>query len=393
MRRRTVIPAVALLLAFPAAAPAQDAPVKRLGPPTGTHPAEFTRIQGVRELADGSVFLVDAHELRVVRIDFASGEIVPMGRTGRGPGEYQVPLGLVALPADSAVVIEMTGGPANVLLTREGVSPDGIRVEGPSSGQSAFNTRSQADARGRVYFYQRLLKTVDGKPVATDSNAVVRVDRASGRRDTVAYVSQRARSPLIKERREEQVIGGMVVSRPFSSPIPFLSVDQSAVAPDGRVAVVSVEPYHVTFFGADGARTAGPTIAFTPVRVDDEVKEAYRDDAMRPRLSIAFARGGGMTPSVRRPTRYAEPEDWPDVLPAFLGDAVSFAPDGNLWVHRATHPDSPPTFDVIDRAGRVTARVELPEGRRLIGFGDGTVYLVRTDDVGLENVERYALPD
>lgn len=393
MRHRHLIPAIALMLGLAAAAAqGQDAPIKRLGAPTATHPAEFTRIRGVRELEDGRVFLVDAHELRVVRIDFATGKLTTMGRTGRGPGEYQAPIGLLALPADSAVVIDMSGGPANVLLTREGVSNHGVQVERATRGGSVLNRASKTDALGRIYFHQRIIQTLNGKPVAADSDAIIRVDRGSNRRDTIAYVSRTTRSPLIKEKREERVVGGMVMSRPSRTPIPFTSVDQFAVAPDGRVAVVSVEPYHVTFFGPDGARTTGPTIAFTPVRVDDDVKEAYRENAMRPRLSLMFARGGAITPSVGPPSEYTAPEEWPDALPAFLGDAVWFAPDGNLWVERATHPDAATTFDVIDRAGRVAMRVELPADRHLAGFGDGTVYLVRVDEVDLEYLERYALP-
>lgn len=391
MRHRHLIPAIALVLGLSAAAQGQDAPVKRLGAPTATHPAEFTRIEGIRELSDGRVFLVDAHELRVVRIDFNSGEVEPVGRIGRGPGEYQVPTGLLALPADSAVVVEMTGGPTSVLLTRDGISEEGVEVEGAASGRTAFTVRSATDALGRVYYQKRIIRTVDGKPVASDTNAIVRVDRASGRRDTIAYVSTRSRSPLIKERREQQVVGGMVVSQARAAPIPFTSVDQFAVAPDGRVAVVSVEPYHVTFFSASGVRTDGPAITFTPVRVDDDVREAYRVDAKRPRLGVMIERGGGITPRIA-PARYTEPEEWPDALPPFLGDAVSFASDGNLWVQRATHPDAPTTYDIIDASGRVTSRVALPEGRRLVGFGDGTVYLVRIDDDDLEYLERYALP-
>ena len=55
-----------------------------------------------------------------------------------------------------------------------------------------------------------------------------------------------------------------------------------------------------------------------------------------------------------------------------------------LWVMRTTAADEPPTFDVIDKTGRVVGQAKLPHRTRLVGFGDGTLYLVRIDEVDLE---------
>lgn len=392
MRLAITLIALSALALASGTATAQSAPTKRLGQPTATHPAEFTRIASVRELSDGRVDLVDEQEQRVVRLDFKSGDATDLGRTGQGPGEYTMPLSLIALPGDSSALVDRRDGPTSVILTREGISKDALAVEGAAAGRTAFTFNSAADALGRIYYARRIIRTVDGKPVASDTNAIVRIDRRSGARDTVAFVDTRTRTTVPNDEGETIVgPGGTVMRMAAHSPIPFRSQDQFAVAPDGRVAVVSVEPYHVTFFDANGRRTAGPEIRFTPVRVDDAVKEMWRESAKRPQLSVMVTRGGGVSTRYAPPT-YEEPEKWPEVLPSFVGNAVSFARDGNLWVHRATGPSSPPTYDVIDRTGRVSARVELPKERRLVGFGDGTIYLVRTDEDGLEYVERYALP-
>jgi hypothetical protein len=37
-------------------------------------------------------------------------------------------------------------------------------------------------------------------------------------------------------------------------------------------------------------------------------------------------------------------------------------------------------------------RVTFPEKSRLVGFGEGTVYTVRTDDDDLQYLERYRMP-
>jgi hypothetical protein len=68
------------------------------------------------------------------------------------------------------------------------------------------------------------------------------------------------------------------------------------------------------------------------------------------------------------------------------------APDGSLWTERYVLPGRAPLIDVFDRDGAKTAEIELPAKRRVVGFGAGTVYLAREDDVGLEWLERYLLP-
>jgi len=49
-----------------------------------------------------------------------------------------------------------------------------------------------------------------------------------------------------------------------------------------------------------------------------------------------------------------------------------------------------PQYDVIfDATGGRIARVRLPAGSRLVGFGPASVYSVRKDGVGLEWLDRY----
>jgi hypothetical protein len=84
---------------------------------------------------------------------------------------------------------------------------------------------------------------------------------------------------------------------------------------------------------------------------------------------------------------------WPPVLPPFLSGAAMVAPDSRLWVLRArAHDDPVPVHDVFDDRGRLAARVALPKGTRLAGFGSlGAVYLARRDDDDLQYLERYRL--
>jgi hypothetical protein len=58
-------------------------------------------------------------------------------------------------------------------------------------------------------------------------------------------------------------------------------------------------------------------------------------------------------------------------------------------VSRHVASDAPPTYDVIDNSGKVVSRVVLPKRTRLVGFGNGTVYLARIDEDDLQYLQRY----
>ena len=49
-------------------------------------------------------------------------------------------------------------------------------------------------------------------------------------------------------------------------------------------------------------------------------------------------------------------------------------------------------YDILDRTGRLSERVQLPPRSRIVGFGSGSIYLVRVDDVDLEHLYRVAMP-
>jgi hypothetical protein len=66
-----------------------------------------------------------------------------------------------------------------------------------------------------------------------------------------------------------------------------------------------------------------------------------------------------------------------------------FSDDGRLWIQRTTRAGAPQTFDIFDSDGERIEQVILPQGRRLLGFGRGTVYAVIKDEFDLEYVERY----
>jgi len=83
-------------------------------------------------------------------------------------------------------------------------------------------------------------------------------------------------------------------------------------------------------------------------------------------------------------------EDWPEVKPPFPPSAVSATPEGFLWVQRHVSPNAPPEYDVFNGNGDRIRTVILAENSRVIGFGNGVVYVARTDDDDLLWLERYS---
>ncbi len=84
--------------------------------------------------------------------------------------------------------------------------------------------------------------------------------------------------------------------------------------------------------------------------------------------------------------------DWPEVKPAFPPNGVWVTPEGTLWVERHVPAGTPRTYDVFGDHAQLEARVTLPEGRRVVGFGKGTVYLAWNDEFDLQYLERFRRP-
>ena len=97
---------------------------------------------------------------------------------------------------------------------------------------------------------------------------------------------------------------------------------------------------------------------------------------------------GGRGDSQRDPGDF----DWPDAKPAFPSGAVSVASNGHAWVRRHRPAGEAPLYDIFDDRGRRLGQVELPEGRSLVGFGEESVYLMRSDDFDFAWLEKYEAP-
>jgi hypothetical protein len=75
----------------------------------------------------------------------------------------------------------------------------------------------------------------------------------------------------------------------------------------------------------------------------------------------------------------------PRLLPVL---SVAVAPDGAVWLRRPTPVGRPARYTVLNKDGRPAFEVSAPSGR-LLGFGNGSVWIGTKDENDLPVVTRY----
>ncbi len=350
--------------------------------PDATFPEAFSLIRGIRELPDGRVMVADPLGQTLAVLDMGRGVADTIGRPGQGPREYRQPDGLFPLPGDSTLLVDLGNGRLTAL------GPNGDFGETMPIGQGDARSGPRGftiilprgvDQQGRLYYQAMGMGMRDSAPV-------LRYDRRTSDVDTIVRVALEGQS------RSES--GGANNRNVRVRSVPLSPQDSWAVAPDGRVAVARAGDYHVEWIGTDGSVVRGSPVPYTPVRVRSADKEewlAQSGNGLRVSVEMengqrrmSFARGGRGAP---RPD--ASDYEWPDVKPPFVGGGVWVTPEGEMWVERSVSAGDPATLDVFDARANHKATVTLPKGRRIAGFGWGTVYLVQTDEDDLQWLERY----
>ena len=92
-------------LSISSAAPVAAQTTRSFAKPEAEFSEPFSQIVGVRELKDGRVVVADLKDKVVQLVDLKSGVASKIGREGSGPGEYALPVGLFALPADTTLIL------------------------------------------------------------------------------------------------------------------------------------------------------------------------------------------------------------------------------------------------------------------------------------------------
>ncbi|MEO5588343.1 MAG: hypothetical protein ABIS03_02065 [Gemmatimonadaceae bacterium] len=420
---------LAIALTTSVAVAQQRPAIRQIGPVTATTTETFANVSGVRALANGALLVNDLSGRRVLLFNpQLSGFTVVADSTAATGNAFSGNFGaLVAYRGDSSVFIDP--GSVSMLV----IDPSGKvgRVIAIPRAEDANNIGSPAgnagfDAAGNlVYRANPQFRFTGGGPGARtpgappalpdppDSASVVRVNLASRKVDTVGVI----RTPKIKLEMKQDDRGNMSITSQIN-PLPV--VDDWVLTSDGSVAFVRGRDYHVDWVKPDGTRASAAKIPFEWQRMSDEDKVAFIDSvkAARERLganapipsAAAGARqqaaaGGGEGPRVQiftgpggggAPNRggagaaggpqvqlnFIPASELPDYKPPFFAGSARADREGNVWIR--TIPTSAVTggavYDVIDHRGTLVERVQVPEGRTIVGFGpDKSVYLVHRD--------------
>lgn len=220
-----------------------------------------------------------------------------------------------------------------------------------------------------------------------DTLDVFRLDLASGESMRVAGV----KGP--ETRVDSRGEGNISISR-----VPMGPEDAWGVGDDGTVFIARVGDASVEVISPDGSRRRGAAIDYRSVRIGTDEKLEWAEERARVggiMVDIALDGSGAGRTQMSRATgmrREIEGQPWPDVMPPFASAAIRVDSRGRAWVRRSVAAGERITYDLFDRTGARVATVPLPEGRSLVSFGAGTVYLARTDDFDQQFLERYALP-
>ena len=451
-RAITSLAAAALaLLGTPGRAQQQEPPpVRPIGPITGVSRDSLGSVAAAVQVSGGRVYVNDITARRVLLYDstLTSMTVVADSASGGANSYGSRPGTLLRFRGDSALFITPAALSMLVLspegaITRTMAMPPSGGGGLPALLGNIFGTPG-FDARGRLAYYSPVRLNFRGNPAngpmtmePPDSAFIVRFDFPTRTLDTAATIHiARSRTNV---NRDDQGRFNIVLTA-----FPPMTVDDWAVTSDGSIAVVRGRDYHVDWLGADGAWTSSPRMPFAWEQLNDSAKTALADssatamqtfmDSMAARMQRPGAAGaagaagapgpqaavrggdgpgGGMvmtftapaggegraggggggggptTVSMMRPTvTKAALADVPDYRPAFRQGSVRADVDGNLWIRTTKMADGRPVYDVVNRSGQVTDRVQLPQFRTIAGFGPGVVYLGVLDSVGGMHLER-----
>jgi hypothetical protein len=372
-----------LALSLPAPLLTQTPPTVTLGPVAARHATEFSLIRGVRELADGSVLVVDPIEKLLVRLDPTLQRREPLGRTGRGPGEFLQPDGIWPLPADSALLVDLGNNRLTTVDPGGRLGGSSIPILGSSEDPetpSAPLFPGAIDRLGRLWYR--------GQPVG-DSLPIFRLDRSAMRTSKVGML----RGPAMT-----RVESGTPNNRSVSiSPVLLSPEDGWAATASGLLYIVRAMPFHVEVTTPTGSRVRGQTIPYTPVRIGDAEKRE---------IGAAISRNGAVAMSreisngaerISMGRERVQSDVWktltfPATKPPFDAAQIFVDPTERLWVRRHMAAGQPAQYDIFSTAGARVASVRLPAGRRLVGFGVRGLYAVDLDEDDLQYLERYPIP-
>jgi hypothetical protein len=325
---------------------------------------------------------------------------VQIGRQGAGPGEYTGLLGLLQLPGDTIWVIDAQGQSGRFVAFHPDRKAGGTFpfVMMNTADSSTLTGPFYVDRRGLMYAGSLPLK-IAGAAGATEGTAQANVGFADSTtlvrfdpRNLSSTRTKIARLRFFKAGTMKQDVAPPNVKMTMSY-MGMGIADGWTMFPDGRIAIVRGSNYAVEFILPDGTPGVKTVIPYEHHKLAESDKKLEMDAAralmkeQMPMIKKMLPAGWSIQFDL------LPPPSWPAEYPPISIIGIRAAPDGRLWVQRTV-----PTrinreqWDVIDAAGRLVARWQLPPKTTIVALGNGVAYTVRTDEDDLKYVQRVPLP-
>ncbi len=382
---------VAALLVAPAATVAPVAAQEQaLGPAAAVHPASFSVVNSVRERSDGTVLVADplSKVLVVLSPDLTQADTI--GRLGQGPREYEQPDAVWPLPSDSTLLVDL----GNARLTIIDPNNQFVRTRPISMGDGGDRTPptlalpSSADGLGGIYFTSMPAMTPQGP---SDTVSVLKLGPGADAPESLMRVKTTSFT--------SQTTGDANNQNVNIAPIPLSATDVWAAAPDGSIAVARAGESRVDWLNADGSVEQGDPIDAEGVPIRRPEREEWNDDRTSNGGGIGIemtVENGARSMRMSRGGIGGEPDldamTWPDEKAPWVASSGAVDAEGRFWVRRSLPAGEAALYDVFTKADGHVGAVRFPERRRLVGFGDGVVYVVHVDAFDLQTLEKYPSP-
>jgi hypothetical protein len=394
----------ALLLAGTPAA-AQQAPPARTVTIEATTDSGLIRAAGaVRHLPDGRVLVNDPQMRRLIALnpdfktftrlaDTAAGAQAPYTSAFVALIKHQGDSSLfVDRDANAMIVVDPQGKLGRVLAHPK--SSDLLRLMVPFC-ECGVDPKGRLIYRGALPIPNPTTPTPsDGsnKPVLyplPDSAPIVRADFDTRTVDTIAMMKIPSSTSVMISPSPGRTIGTSM-----TNPLP--TTDEWALLPDGTVAIIRAQDYHIDWISPDGKKSSSPKMPFDWKPITHEQKVQLIDS-----LRVAYDARQAARPTpppgsqpFNIPFVPVPPEEIGDFYPPIRAGQFRADPDGNVWILPSTSTLSASgtsglAWDVVNRNGEIVERVKFPEGRNLAGFGKGgIIYMIYAPSPGKILLER-----
>jgi len=384
----------------PVAAGAQTIPIRQIGPILATSTENVGQAVTVRGTSDGHVIVGAGARQRVYAFDSTLKNVTVVADSGAGTGIVPIrTTGVIPYLGDSTLLPDFG---ANALLVLDATGKQ-VRSMAPPRAQdlmflgvpAAFG-RPGFDAKGRLIYRIQSPPNIRPQPTASgdqkvdmipinpDSSPIVRGDFDTRRIDTVAFLKTPSQGRMAMDIKQNQAGGPPSLTMRMQIN-PFPMSDEWALLSDGTVAIVRSHDYHIDWIDPDGSRRSTPKMQIEWRRYTDDERR-QRVDSMRKvadeqiKRQLSAAGAGGL--QIKMDISIVPDSEFPTFYPPIQQGSVLADLDGRLWILPTTSTNSANglTYDVVNRKGEVTERVQLPKDHVLAGFGPhNTLYLTRAE--------------